>query len=184
LLLLLPLPLLLLHPSSKCRDTEPLGPATSNYPAANSTCWQVNRQQSRHEIWLEEDKYGPTVKPLPLPLSCGTSLSPMRLKPSTCGGRVTSCRLNYCTAQSRNKTKNQIIFLGFGPRGDSSRTHHQSTSLTHVRDLSAADPQVSRATEIKLTSSWQMSCPFVVNRIYHFTVRIVIIRAVAYKCGI
>jgi hypothetical protein len=111
LLPLLPLPLPLLLLSSKCRDTESLGPAASNYPAANSTCWHVNMEQACHEIWLKEEMYGPTDKPPPLPLFCCTSLSPMRLTPSTCVGKVTSCRLNYRTAQSTNKTKNQMIFV-------------------------------------------------------------------------
>jgi hypothetical protein len=51
----------------------------------------------------------------------------MRPTPSACGGKVTSCHLNYLTAQSTNKTKNQIIFVGFGPRDVSFRTYFQST---------------------------------------------------------
>jgi hypothetical protein len=43
------------------------------------------------------------------------------------------------------KTKQQIMSVGFGQRDVSSRSHHQSTLLTHVRDLRPADLEYCRA---------------------------------------
>jgi hypothetical protein len=142
----------------------------------------VNMDGGCHGIWLKDEMYGPKEEPPPLSLSCDTNLSPMRPTPSACGSKVTSCRLNYRTAQSGIQTKfwsaRCIIPHSFAVDVADRRTRCERSRpgvLLRRRGYSSA---------IKLTSAWQTNCPFVVNRNMSLSCRVVIIRAVPYKCAI